>query len=95
VRVQAAALAWNLRGARINTVSPGVIDRDVEGGGRVAAGGHMMEMLDDCGAGRTGTPGEIADAVAFLTGPEASVHHRHRPARRRRTGRLGPPAHAA
>lgn len=34
--------------------------------------GHMLKMLDACGAGRPGTPGEIADAVAFLTGPQAS-----------------------
>jgi NAD(P)-dependent dehydrogenase (short-subunit alcohol dehydrogenase family) len=29
----------------------------------------MMSMLDACGAGRTGTPAEIAEVVAFLTGP--------------------------
>ena len=29
-------------------------------------------MLDASGMGRTGTPGEIASAVAFLTGPESS-----------------------
>ncbi|WP_329055011.1 SDR family oxidoreductase [Streptomyces violaceus] len=70
VRVQAAALAWSRSGARVNTLSPGVIatamaeaDEDAEG--------HMRKMLDACGAGRPGTPGEIADAVAFLTGPEA------------------------
>ncbi|MFE3827908.1 SDR family oxidoreductase [Streptomyces sp. NPDC059092] len=72
VRVEAAALAWNLRGARINTVSPGVIstamsraevDADPEG--------HMLRMVQACGAGRTGTPGEIADAVAFLAGPQS------------------------
>ncbi|MFF5566171.1 SDR family oxidoreductase [Streptomyces sp. NPDC012623] len=72
VRVEAAALAWNLRGARINTVSPGVVstamakaeaDSDPEG--------HMMKMLEACGAGRTGTAGEIADAVEFLAGPRS------------------------
>ncbi|WP_328347813.1 SDR family oxidoreductase [Streptomyces violaceus] len=68
--VQAAALAWSRSGARVNTLSPGVIatamaeaDEDADG--------HMRKMLDACGAGRPGTPGEIADAVAFLTGPEA------------------------
>ncbi|MFI6856634.1 SDR family oxidoreductase [Streptomyces sp. NPDC050416] len=35
------------------------------------ADGHMLATLDACGAGRAGTPGEIADAVAFLTGSEA------------------------
>lgn len=70
LRVQAAALAWNLRGARVNTVSSGVIATGMSK--EVAAtesGEHMMKMLDDCGAGRTGTPAEVADAVAFLTGP--------------------------
>lgn len=70
VRVQAAALAYNRRGARINTVSPGVIatpmaraEQDSE------TGAHMLATLDACGIGRPGTPGELAEVVAFLTGP--------------------------
>lgn len=71
VRVEAAALAWNLRGARINTVSPGVISTAMsKAEAELPHGGHMLKMLDDYGSGRTGTPGEIADAVAFLTGPQ-------------------------
>ncbi|GAA3634868.1 SDR family oxidoreductase [Kineosporia mesophila] len=70
VRVQAAALDWNRRGARINTVSPGVISTGMaQAEAESASGEHMMAMLDACGAGRTGTPGEIAEVVAFLTGP--------------------------
>jgi NAD(P)-dependent dehydrogenase (short-subunit alcohol dehydrogenase family) len=70
VRVQAAALAWNRRGARINTVSPGVISTAMaRSEAESASGGHMMAMLEACGAGRSGTPGEIAEVVAFLTGP--------------------------
>ncbi|WP_306209109.1 SDR family oxidoreductase [Actinoplanes sp. RD1] len=72
VRVQAAAPAWNRRGARINTVSPGVIATAMsQAEAASASGDHMMAMLDACGIGRTGTPGEIAAAVAFLTGPDA------------------------
>lgn len=72
VRVEAAALAWSRLGARINTVSPGVISTamaraEAEG----PSGGHMLDMVAASGAGRTGTPAEIAGAVAFLTGPEA------------------------
>lgn len=72
LRVQAAALAWSQRGARVNTVSPGVIatamskaeaDSDPDG--------RMMKMLEACGAGRTGTPDEIAEAVSFLAGPHS------------------------
>ncbi|WP_200305389.1 SDR family oxidoreductase [Streptomyces adelaidensis] len=72
LRVEGAALAWNRLGARINSVSPGVITTamskaEAEG----PSGAHMLAMLETSGAGRTGTPAEIADAVAFLTGPEA------------------------
>lgn len=70
VRVQAAAPAWNRLGARINTVSPGVISTAMsKAEAASSSGGHMMAMLEACGIGRTGTPGEIAEAVAFLTGP--------------------------
>jgi NAD(P)-dependent dehydrogenase (short-subunit alcohol dehydrogenase family) len=73
LRVQAAAPAWNRLGARINTVSPGVIATAMaRSEAESASGAHMMAMLDACGAGRMGTPGELAEAVAFLTGPGAS-----------------------
>ncbi|MFE4055715.1 SDR family oxidoreductase [Streptomyces sp. NPDC059096] len=72
VRVEAAALAWNRRGARINTLSPGVISTAMSQAEVDAdPDGHMLRMVEACGAGRTGTPGEIADAVAFLTGPQS------------------------
>ncbi|MDQ1021411.1 SDR family oxidoreductase [Streptomyces afghaniensis] len=72
VRVPAAALAWNRLGARVNTISPGVIATAMaQAEADSDSGGHMLAMLDACGAGRPGTPGEIADAVAFLTGPQA------------------------
>ncbi|WP_328869239.1 SDR family oxidoreductase [Streptomyces sp. NBC_00287] len=72
VRVQAAALAWNRRGARINTISPGVISTTMaKAESESDPDRHMLKMLDACGAGRPGTPAEIADAAAFLTGPES------------------------
>ncbi|WP_305785615.1 SDR family oxidoreductase [Symbioplanes lichenis] len=72
VRVQAAAPALNRLGARINTVSPGVIATAMSRAeARSDSGEHMMGMLEACGIGRTGTPGEIAEAVAFLTGPDS------------------------
>lgn len=72
VRVEAAALAWNLRGARVNSVSPGAVATDMakaESGS--VYGEHLRKMLDACGAGRAATPAEIADVVAFLAGPQA------------------------
>lgn len=72
VRVQAAALAWNLRGARVNSVSPGTVATDMakaEAGS--VYGEHLRKMLDGCGAGRPAAPAEIADVVAFLAGPQA------------------------
>ncbi|XVU27824.1 SDR family oxidoreductase [Actinoplanes sp. CA-054009] len=72
VRVQAAAPAWNRLGARINSVSPGVITTPMSRAeAQSASGEHMMGMLEACGIGRAGTPAEIAEAVAFLTGPGA------------------------
>jgi NAD(P)-dependent dehydrogenase (short-subunit alcohol dehydrogenase family) len=72
VRVQAAAPAWNRAGARINTVSPGVVATPMAAAEQAgASGGHMMAMLDACGIGRTGTPAEVAEVVAFLTGPSS------------------------
>lgn len=70
--MQAAALAWNQRGARVNTVSPGVISTAMSKAEADSdSNGHMLRMLEECGAGRMGTPGEIADAVAFLAGPQS------------------------
>ncbi|WEH14047.1 SDR family oxidoreductase [Streptomyces sp. VNUA24] len=72
LRAEAAALAWSRRGARVNSVSPGVVatamaKAEAEG----PSGARMRAMLEASGAGRSGTPAEIADAVAFLVGPEA------------------------
>ena len=70
VRVQAAAPAWNRPGARINTISPGVISTAMsQAEAKSANGEHMMATLTACGIGRAGTPAEIAEAVAFLAGP--------------------------
>lgn len=70
VRVEAAALAYNRRGARINTVSPGVISTAMAQAEQAGeSGAHMMATLQACGIGRTGTPAELAEVVAFLTGP--------------------------
>jgi NAD(P)-dependent dehydrogenase (short-subunit alcohol dehydrogenase family) len=73
LRVQAAAHAWGGKGARLNTLSPGVISTpmgvaELQG----PFGTHIQSMIDLSGARRAGTPDDIAAAAAFLTGPESS-----------------------
>ncbi|MFF5566497.1 SDR family oxidoreductase [Streptomyces sp. NPDC012623] len=73
VRVMAASTAWGQRGARVNSVSPGVIATAM---GRAEldgpAGGTMRSLIGMSGTKRLGTPGDIAAAAAFLLGPEAT-----------------------
>lgn len=72
-RVQVAAGVWGRRGARINSISPGVISTPMgreELAGESGAG--MRAMVEMSGTGRLGTPDDIAEAAAFLLGPGAS-----------------------
>jgi NAD(P)-dependent dehydrogenase (short-subunit alcohol dehydrogenase family) len=73
LRVQAAAHAWGRRGARLNTISPGVIStpmgrQELEG----PMGAYIQSMIDLSGAGRMGTPDDVAGVAAFLAGPDSS-----------------------
>ncbi|MCL2653224.1 MAG: SDR family oxidoreductase [Propionibacteriaceae bacterium] len=73
LRVQAASVAWGKRGARINSISPGIISTPMgqqELAGR--SGGFMRAMIGASGTGRIGTPEDIAAAAAFLLSPEAT-----------------------
>ncbi|QRN93535.1 SDR family oxidoreductase [Archangium violaceum] len=73
LRVQGASAAWGGRGARINSISPGVIATPM--GQQELAGEHggmMRAMVAASGTGRLGTPADIANATAFLLGPDAS-----------------------
>jgi len=71
LRVMAEAVRWGSRGARINTISPGIIitplARDELSGPRGAGYRRMIEL---CAAGRAGTPDEVGTVAAFLMGPE-------------------------
>src|SRR5919202_4533914 len=67
LRVQAAAVSWGDRGARVNAISPGIIITPLakdEMSGPGAAG--YQAMIKQCPAGRVGTTDEVATAAAYL-----------------------------
>ena len=73
VQVQAASAAWGARGARINSISPGIIDT-AQGRAELDSphGAGMRAMIDGSNAKRMGTPADIANAVEFLLSPAAA-----------------------
>lgn len=56
-------------GIRVNCVSPGVIDTDMN---RNLTAEDMQVLSDDTPLGRIGTADEVADAVSYLLSPRAS-----------------------
>lgn len=71
IRVAAAARAWGIKGARIVSVSPGMIATRM-GRQEIAAQPIMGEMLAASPQPRLGTSSEIAEAVAWLAGRDAA-----------------------
>jgi NAD(P)-dependent dehydrogenase (short-subunit alcohol dehydrogenase family) len=73
IRVRAASAHWGRRGARINSISPGIIST-LMGQQELASqvGDGMRAMVAMSATGRLGTPEDIALATAFLLGPDAS-----------------------
>jgi NAD(P)-dependent dehydrogenase (short-subunit alcohol dehydrogenase family) len=73
LRVMAEAVRWGKRGARVNTISPGIIftplARDELSGPR---GEGYQRMINLCAAGRGGTPDEVGSVAALLMGPEGT-----------------------
>jgi NAD(P)-dependent dehydrogenase (short-subunit alcohol dehydrogenase family) len=73
LRVKAEAVRWGKRGARINTISPGIImtplANDELSGPRGAGYRRMLEISP---AGRAGTPDEVGVVGALLMGPDGT-----------------------
>ena len=73
LRVMSEALRWGERGARVNTISPGIImtplAKDELTGPR---GAGYRRMIDGCPAKRAGTPDEVANVAALLMGAEGA-----------------------
>ena len=73
LRVKAEAVKWAKRGARVNTISPGIImtplANDELSGPRGAGYRRMIELSP---AGRAGTPDEVGTIGALLMGADGA-----------------------
>ena len=73
LRVMAEAVRWARRGARVNTISPGIIitplAKEELSGPR---GEGYRQMLALSPAGRAGTPDEVGHVGALLLGPDGA-----------------------
>lgn len=73
LRVQAAALSWGERGARVNSISPGIIATPLAQHEMASESGPIYRaMIDASPAKRMASPDEVASAAAWLMGTEAS-----------------------
>jgi NAD(P)-dependent dehydrogenase (short-subunit alcohol dehydrogenase family) len=73
LRVMAEAVHWGKRGARVNTISPGIIitplaNDELKG----PRGPGYRRMLEVSAAGRAGTPDEVGNVGALLMGPDGA-----------------------
>ena len=89
LRVKAEAVRWAKRGARINTISPGIIMTPLANDELTGPRGDgYRRMIELSPAGRAGTPDEVGTVGALLDGPRRGIHHRQRLPDGRRRHRL-------
>jgi NAD(P)-dependent dehydrogenase (short-subunit alcohol dehydrogenase family) len=73
LRAMAEAVRWGKRGARINTISPGIIitplAKDELSGPR---GDGYRKMINTCAVGRAGTPDEVGNVANLLMGQDGA-----------------------
>jgi NAD(P)-dependent dehydrogenase (short-subunit alcohol dehydrogenase family) len=71
LRVMAEAVRWSKRGARVNTISPGIIITPLAIDELTGPRGEgYRRMINDSPAGRAGTPDEVATLASLLMGPD-------------------------
>ena len=72
LRVQAAAISWGARGARVNSISPGIIATPLaQHELNSPIGDAYRAMIAASPANRMAPPEEIAIAAGYLLGPDA------------------------
>jgi NAD(P)-dependent dehydrogenase (short-subunit alcohol dehydrogenase family) len=73
LRIQGASARWGDNGARVNSISPGIISTSMGRQELSSEHGELMRaMIESSPARRVGTPDDIASAAAFLLGPQSS-----------------------
>ena len=72
LRVRKAAMDWGKRGARINTISPGIVVTPLAYDEFNAAGEGYQKMIEASAMQRVGNPAEIAAAATFLLSDQAT-----------------------
>jgi NAD(P)-dependent dehydrogenase (short-subunit alcohol dehydrogenase family) len=71
LRVMAEAVRWAERGARVNTISPGIVITPLAVDELTGPRGEgYRRMIELSPVGRAGTPDEVATVAALLLGPD-------------------------